>query len=334
MNPCILVFGMPRSGTTWIGKLFDSHPDTLYRHEPDSVQRLGLPLFPEREDAPKYRAELEAFIASLPRSRSPKVVGKQPLFPKSYYSTAAFRAYQASVLMAKVGGRVRRNIPCLYRPTAEASGTARIVWKSIESPGRLAVCVETLKPSRAIYVMRHPCGQIASVLRGEAAHRFSSTEPSADDLWLLKMLLVTATGKAHGLSLSDFTRLAPEERLAWRWVLMQEKILADVERCEDVMTVRYEDVCAAPIAMTRRMFEFTGLDWQPQSEAFIRASTHAADTDYYSVYKSPRMPAERWRSELAPEVIDRILRVLRSSSLHRYYADDAPRPAALAEVAT
>lgn len=30
---CILLFGLPRSGTTWLGKLFDSHPDTLYRHE-------------------------------------------------------------------------------------------------------------------------------------------------------------------------------------------------------------------------------------------------------------------------------------------------------------
>ena len=31
----ILLFGMPRSGTTWLGKIFDSHPQVLYRHEPD-----------------------------------------------------------------------------------------------------------------------------------------------------------------------------------------------------------------------------------------------------------------------------------------------------------
>ena len=31
-----LLFGMPRPGTPWLGKVFDSQPATLYRHEPDS----------------------------------------------------------------------------------------------------------------------------------------------------------------------------------------------------------------------------------------------------------------------------------------------------------
>ena len=43
----ILAIGMPRSGTTWIGKILDSHPRTLYRHEPDTWRRLDtIPLFP------------------------------------------------------------------------------------------------------------------------------------------------------------------------------------------------------------------------------------------------------------------------------------------------
>ena len=94
MKPCILIFGQPRSGTTWIGKLFDSHPDTLYRHEPDSVRKLSLPLFPARQEAPQFREDLEKFIASLPVMRSPEVVGKQPLFPKSYQPAAGLVAYR------------------------------------------------------------------------------------------------------------------------------------------------------------------------------------------------------------------------------------------------
>ncbi len=331
MNPCILLFGMPRSGTTWIGKLLDSHPDTLYRHEPDSVRRLTMPLFPGKEDAPGYRAELERFVDQLPRLRSPEVVGKQPLFPKSYQSAAALAAYRASVIGAKAASRVRRHFPCLYRPTAAGCDRVRLVWKSIESPGRLGTCIEALPDARGIHLMRHPCGYIASILRGEATQRFSG--PGEDDLWLLKMLLDTPAAKTHHISLDDIEKLTPEERLTWRWVLIQEKILADVANCERVLTLRYEDICAEPLALTRQMFQFADLEWHPQTEEFVRASTQGTNTDYYSVFKHPQRSALRWRSELPPQVIERILRILRNSSVARFYPDDAQAPAALREIA-
>jgi hypothetical protein len=152
------------------------------------------------------------------------------------------------------------------------------------------------------------------------------------------LLLNTATGKARELCADDLSRLVPEERLAWCWVLTQEKILADISGCERVLTVRYEDVCAEPLAMTQRMFQFTGLRWQPQTEAFVCASTRATaratDTDYYSVFKSPQASAERWRTELTPEAIERVLRVVGNSRLHRYYADQVQGPVVIAEAAT
>ena len=33
----IMIFGSARSGTTWLGKIFNSHPDLFYLHEPDSI---------------------------------------------------------------------------------------------------------------------------------------------------------------------------------------------------------------------------------------------------------------------------------------------------------
>lgn len=327
MSGCILVFGMPRSGTTWVGKLFDSHPDTLYRHEPDSVRHLDMPLYPELEAAPDYRGELQRFVAALPQFRSAKVVGKQPLFPKRYLSGAALGAYRLSVGAARLASGVKWTIPCAYRPAATGCERARLIWKSIESPGRLGACMQALPHVRAIHLMRHPCGYVASVLRGEAAGRFGDPRPSAGEMWVLRALLDTSTGKRRGMRIDDLGRLTPEERLAWRWVLTQEKIIADVTDCDRVLTIRYEDVCAEPLAMTRRMFEFTGLAWSPQAEAFVRASTHPAEssveTGYYSVFQQPRAAAERWRSELAPEVIDRIMRVLGKSDVNRYYAGKA-----------
>lgn len=330
MSGCILVLGMPRSGTTWIGKLFDSHPDTLYRHEPDSVLRLSLPLYPEKQSAPDYGAELQQFLAILPGMRHPKVVGKQPLFPKTYLSSQALAAYRASVALAKAAG-TKGSFPCVYRPTASRYGRTRLVWKSIESSGRLGVMVDALPEARFVHVIRHPAGCVASRLRGEAAGRFDDAKPSADDLWRFKVLLATPTGKKHGLTLAQVERLSPEERLAWRWVLGHEKIFADIKGCKHVLTVRYEDVCAEPIGLTRQMFAFTDLSWSPQTEAFVRASTETterlADTDYYSVFKPPQASADRWRSELAPDVIHRISAIFRRSDLSKLYAEDLPATA-------
>ena len=33
----VMLVGSPRSGTTWMAKIIDSHPQVLYRHEPDST---------------------------------------------------------------------------------------------------------------------------------------------------------------------------------------------------------------------------------------------------------------------------------------------------------
>ena len=144
MNRCILVFGMPRAGTTWIGKLFDSHPDTRYRHEPDSVCRLSLPLYPKIQVALRYREELEQFVASLSQRRCSKVVRKQPLFPKSYQSAAALCADRVGVAFAKTADRVRLKLPCTHGSTAGASGHAHLVWKSVQLPRRLSVCIDAL----------------------------------------------------------------------------------------------------------------------------------------------------------------------------------------------
>jgi hypothetical protein len=179
--------------------------------------------------------------------------------------------------------------------------------------------------------MRHPCGYVASILRGEATNRFSDATPAAERFWVLKLLLATPSGKKHGIGLDDLAQLAPEERLAWRWVLMQEKTLADISECERVLTVKYEDVCADPAGMTRRMFAFAGLEFHPQTEHFVHASTGATRKAYYSVFKNPRAAADHWRSELPQPVIDRILAVVRASALRNYH-EDATAPGAATAV--
>ena len=62
----LLLLGAPRSGTTWLGKIFDSHPDVLYRHEPDTLDRGGdLPKMVPVADIPAWSAEARAYLLRL-----------------------------------------------------------------------------------------------------------------------------------------------------------------------------------------------------------------------------------------------------------------------------
>jgi hypothetical protein len=326
MKPPILLFGLPRSGTTWVGKILDSHPQTLYRHEPDSVRRLSMPLFPDASEASEaWASEIRALVADMPHMRESKVVGKTPLFPKAYLSSPAFAMKRMGILSAKVGGRLNSGFPVPFLPRAERSGHGRIVWKSIESLGRLGVVLDALDGAVAIHLMRHPCGYISSVLRGEASRTFTDNRPSSDDYGLFEMLLAAESTREYGLTLDALRELTPEERLAWRWLLINEKAFEDTAAGGRAKIISYDALCRDPERVGQEMFQFVGLDWDAQTANFVAQSTANEDAGYYSVFKDPLRAAMRWREELAPNVIERIMAVVARSSLGRtWFADDLP----------
>lgn len=307
----ILLFGMPRSGTTWIGKIFDSHPDTLYRHEPDSWGLLNaIPLMAPIEPAGAYSRDIQDFCARLPGMKLTKVAASTPIFPKSYYSPLRFQLFRLNVFAAKAaaklcGEQAVRNMIC-----AGDVPRIRMVWKSIESLGRLGVITRAMQPCYGIHIVRHPCGYVASVLRGESQRRFTSDESASDDLDLMALCLDTAAARQHGLTLESLRGMHPVERLAWRWVLFNAKAMQDIEGQPGCMTLRYEDLCSDPEGMAKQLFEFTQLTWNEQTERFVSQSTSKDVGRYYSVVKDPLKASSKWKDELSGEDIDRIYTVV------------------------
>jgi hypothetical protein len=155
--PLILLFGQPRSGTTWIGKIFDSHPDTLYRHEPDSGSALmSVPLIAPVADCDKYRSTVSHFVDRLAHFNSPRASGTLPIFPKSYRSSTGLLLRRFTVLQTKVSEPFISDIPIPEFTDFEKAAGIHVVWKSIASLGRLGVIVRAVADSKAVLILRHP----------------------------------------------------------------------------------------------------------------------------------------------------------------------------------
>lgn len=315
----ILIVGMPRSGTTWLGKIFDSHPSSLYRHEPDTWQLLSsIPLFSPRRASESDRVVLREFVAGLPAVTADRVCGKRPFFPKNYASLLGVRSYAARSFIHKaltsVGVSGQPPVP----PQPRNGSSFRLVWKSIESLGRVGLIVDALPDSKLVRIVRHPAGYVASVLRGESQKRFGHNQ-AAWDFDLYRMMCETEQAQRHGLSEEYLRSCTPEERLAWRWVVYNEKASEESEGRQNVTSVLYEELCAEPRRIVGDLFEFCELPWNSQTAAFLDASTSDTKSDYYSVFKDPIESAWRWQSQLDQDMTGRIMAVAERSVLASPY---------------
>jgi len=324
-NNVILLFGMPRSGTTWVGKILDSHPDTLYMHEPDSCKRMyDIPLFVEEEYSGEGCDELDKFVTELPSMRNAQVVSKLPVFKKSYQSVGRYYTYKMTLYVSSLCSRLAlsRSLDPARRVSSVDGQCLNIVWKSIESLGRLPYFEKSIEKVTCIHIIRNPAGYISSVLDGEKKNRFQETSPSSDDYDLFEMLLTTNRGEALGYTLKDIKALSPVERLAIRWRLYNEIAYEQCRELANYRLLKYEDMCSNPVEMSKEYFEFCGLKWNDQSESFVHQSTTTNNDAYYSVFKDPLVSANGWQSKLDRSDIRKIADILSGSAVFAFYADD------------
>jgi hypothetical protein len=317
-HPLVLLMGLPRSGTTWIAKMFDSHPNTVYCHEADrGVILRSMPLAPDISEADALAPIAQTFADNLLKNTDPHVVGSQPQFHKEYRTGIAAALHQLSTISAKGASAVGWKWPILPMVNYDKVPNLRVIWKSVISIGRVGVFVRALKNRHAIVLLRHPCGHVASLLRGEAEHKFPF--PPSEDYRLFEILLNTRPARERKLTVDYLTSIHPAERLAWRWVIMYEKALQDIQGVEGCMSIRYEDVCARPELHAREMFEFCSLPWTSATSNFLKNSTASEKKKYYAVFKNPLKSAMRWQSDLSADDIDRIYRVVQESDLGKLY---------------
>ena len=316
----IFIVGGARSGTTFLGKLLDSHPDVLYRHEPDSVLvNTEIPFVPRHEELQQHVEPARRYLEALCHVRATKVCGQTPVFDKTYRSRLQKQYFLAGLYLAKAVERagspfLKKPLPvadCIRRGTGE-----RIVFviKSVDSPWRTVLFSEAKPNFRFIHIVRHPCAVVNSRLRGIQSKLMASKT-------YLRPPFEAGMAEGFPFSLEELEASSYEEKAAFLWMICNQRIHDDMAGREGYCMVSYDDLCRDLMPTTRRLFDFAGLSWNGQTERFIRdlESRDPGEEGYFNVLRAPLAAVDKWRQQLTSEQIGRIERVVNHSEIGRRF---------------
>ena len=276
----IFVVGAPRSGTTWLAKILDSHPDVMYRHEPDEV----IPS-PNDLDA----TNIDALVGRWVADRSLRTSTKGPFFPKSWQTTPA-RLLRAAVACGLRGLPLatdfvsRLPIP-ISAPSIRRGSSSRPSAGAMASASPLGRCPPAGSSSSCGSPARRSfrsCGALAKAGSGCAkAATFRSTRSSA-----------MACAARYGIDRAAFARLPDAAKYAWGWAAFNETVETALSGLPNVRFIRYEDLCEYPQHTAREAMAFAGLTWHAQTADFVRRSAwYAGPSTSTACSRTPRSSA-------------------------------------------
>lgn len=326
--PVILLVGSPRSGTTWLAKIFDSHRNVLYRHEPDSVLKSpGLPFVPESNELTEWTDQATSYLDKLLQVRSSKSAGSSPMFRKDYRGIVreygrrgyinALKAMESAA--SRTDWKPSLDIPD-WIPERKAKNLVYAI-KSVDSLTRTRLFSEARPDAKIVHIIRHPCAFVASELRGEKLKLMQ-----IDTFIDAQVRMVQATRR--GLNAAQLESMSREAQLASLWMLQNEKVIEEMQDRRNYKIVVYEDLCESPLETAKELFEFCDLDWDNQTEQFIGLSlghdSSAGGERYFQVVRDPLQAAFKWKKELSEQQISNILSAVRESLPGQLYASLAP----------
>jgi hypothetical protein len=264
------------------------------------------------------------------RQRGRYVADKRPAFKKSWRPppldttrkavSAIIAVSQRMPALSRIAGRI--GVPDLVAPARR--GAVRAAVKLVNWDA--SHVARSLPDTRCMFILRHPCGQAASLMAGHAERRFvtGSNQSGAPE----HLIIAAAWAERYGVDPQTFQALPEPAKYAWCWRAFNEPAIDALRDLPNTRIVVYEDLCQRPEAIARELFAFAGLNWHERTSAFLGTSTqHDRPNGYYDVFRTSNLVADRWRQTMSTHDQDAVRAVIATSSLAKFWPDLAPSAA-------
>lgn len=328
MERTILLAAHPRSGSSWICSLIDSHPDVTKRHEP--IARLSEYIDDELLDALKYNNGISdnQYKKIISVIYSPFVeTDRPPFFPKSHSNIAPGPHIFLWMLCSKI-----QILAPLYRKLiSKLSGCEKfVVLKETGWCRHLPSIIAGLNPFITLFLLRHPCGYVDSVLRGFKQNHMLKRDSEIRKKWYEVHKYQPAIEKL-GLNESNVLLMDEMEYLALKWRVFAELTIDYSDNNpETTEMLIYEKIQANPVDELSRIFSKFGLEMSLTTYKFLEESRTSSyyeiplskkdsGSEYYSVYRDKDLDVEKWKKNFSAVQIQKIKSIAGEEYILRFW---------------
>ena len=299
----LLITGVPRSGTTWLGRVLRRTAGTRYVDEPDNEVKEPFAL--------KTKRGMGTFPALAPGDEASGLERLWDLAFGGRIRDGSARSRVASALLQRsprdaVRAGVARDRPrhtirtitvrmLAAEPSHEQVGS-HVLVKSVYVPLCLEWITERWSPE-VIVSTRHPYNIVSSWMSlGYTGHGLD-TNPLVERLYVEPLDLPRLPRNASWI-----------QRISWEVGLLGSVLAAAVRNHPEWHVVHHEDLCENPSANFQRLCAHLGLTWTDEAQRWLSASNHAGRG--LEVKRLVTEESDRWRTRLRADEVREIDRVL------------------------
>lgn len=299
----VLVAGVPRSGSSWVGRVLGGTPGAGYLNEPDNHEhspfalraKLGLPgrFYPDLEpgdDAPAYSTLwTNAFGEGRTRDSLPDRLRRKVSERLLHHAGAeeVRRAFEADRRLTP-GLRAVSALAVPERPRE----SDRLVVKSVHAPLALEWIASRFRVD-VVVVLRNPLNVLSSW------KEMGWLRPGSDTLSELDLATARRLELRYGVDTVGATTV---EQAAHLIALLHSALRDAARRHPDWVVLSHEALCDQPQEGFKEAAETLGLRWGGSVEELLDDLNRPGKG--YQTARVASDLAEVWRSRLAPEEQD------------------------------